>query len=145
MGKISCELPDKNPPAEELRDLLTGKKTIAIVGLSDKPERDSNMVAVYLMKHGYKVIPVNPVKEEILGLKSYPDLKSIPEKVDIVDIFRKMDAVPGTVDEALKINPETIWLQLGLAHKVSAEKARAKGINFVQAKCIKVEHDKLFN
>ncbi len=142
--KIVCEMPDGNPADETLRGLLEESRTIAIVGLSDKPERDSYKVAKYLIEKGYRVIPVNPVKQEILGQKSYPDLASIPEPVDIVDVFRKIEAVPGVVQEAIAIHPKAVWLQLGLAHHESAEKVRAAGLQMVQSKCIKVEHAKLF-
>lgn len=139
----SCEFPESNPLEDEIRDILKNSKTIAIVGLSDKPERDSYNVAEYLKDHGYTIIPVNPAKSEILGEKSYPDLASIPGPVDIVDIFRKVDAIPAIVDEAIKIKTKAIWMQLGLAHNKSAQKARDAGIVAVQSKCIKVEHGKL--
>jgi len=144
MTTVSCEMPDRNPPGEEIRNMLMEAKTIAIVGLSENRERDSNIVARYLIDRGYTVIPVNPAKTEILGQKCYPDLKSIPVAVDIVDVFRNIEAVPEIVDEAISIKPRAIWLQLGLAHKVSAERSRENGIVFVQSKCIKIEHGKLF-
>jgi uncharacterized protein len=143
MSSNNCEIPDRNPVSEEIKEILESARTIAIVGLSDKPERDSYKVAFYLKEKGYTIIPVNPAKDEILGEKSYPDLKSIEEKVDIVDVFRKIEAVPEIVNEAIDINPGTIWLQLGLAHRESAEKAESAGIRFVQSKCLKVEHNKL--
>lgn len=139
----SCELPESNPLNDEIRGILEKSKTIAVVGLSDKPERDSYIVAKYLKDHGYKIIPVNPTKPEILGEKSYPDLASIPLPVDIVDIFRKIDAVPGIVEEAIKIKAKVVWMQLGLAHNDSAQKARDAGLIAVQSKCIKIEHEKL--
>ena len=140
--KQSCELPQSNPAENEIRHILEDYKTIAIVGLSDKPERDSYEVAEYLKEHGYTVIPVNPAKSEILGEKSYPDLSSIPRPVEIVDIFRKVEAIPGIVDEAIKIKAKVVWMQLGLAHNESAQNARAAGLSVVQSKCIKVEHAK---
>ena len=139
----TCELPETNPLEGEIKDILEKHKIIAIVGLSDKPERDSYQVAEYLKDHGYTIIPVNPTKTEILGEKSYPDLLSIPGPVDIVDIFRKVDAIPGIVDEAIKIKAKVVWMQLGLAHNKSAQKAKDAGIAAVQSKCIKVEHSKL--
>ncbi len=141
---VSCEMPDGNPLDDDVKRLLENSRTVAVVGLSDKPERDSHRVAKYLQEHGYRVIPVNPAKEEILGEKSYKSLAEIPEPVDIVDIFRKIDAVPGVVDEAISAKAKAVWMQLGLAHHVSAEKARAAGLEVVQAKCIKIEHKKLF-
>ncbi len=139
----NCELPDSNPPSKEIATLLSKSKVIAIVGLSDRPDRASNQVARYLKTHGYKIIPVNPVKDEILGEKCYSSLAAIPEPVDIVDIFRKIDAIPAIVDEAIKISARAIWLQLGLAHHESAEKARQAGLIVVQSKCMKIEHERL--
>jgi len=139
----NCELPDSNPPSEEIRALLLESKVIAIVGLSDKPDRASNRVAAYLKKQGYKVIPVNPVKKEILGDKCYPTLTDIPEPVDIVDIFRKVDAIPAIVDAAIDISAKAVWMQLGLAHHESAEKARQASLIVVQSKCTKIEHERL--
>ena len=139
----NCELPDSNPPSEEIRALLSESKVIAIVGLSDKADRASNKVAVYLKEHGYKIIPVNPMKDEILGDKCYPTLSDIPEPVDIVDIFRKVDVIPSIVDEAINISAKAVWMQLGLAHHESAEKARQAGLVVVQSKCTKIEHERL--
>jgi predicted CoA-binding protein len=141
--KTSCEFPDSNPLDDEIKEILEKSKIIAIVGLSDKPERDSYQVAEYLKNRGYTIIPVNPAKPEILGEKSYPDLASIPVPVDIVDIFRNIDAVPGIVDEAIGIKAKVVWMQLGLAHNASAQKARESGLIAVQSKCMKVEHQKL--
>jgi hypothetical protein len=141
--KNTCEMPDANPPSEEIAELLNSAKTIAVVGLSDNPERDSFRVAKYLKEHGYRVIPVNPGKKEILGETCYPDLASVPERIDVVDIFRTVDAIPGIVDEAIRIGAKAVWMQLGLTHRVSAEKARAAGMKVVQAKCIKIEHTRL--
>jgi predicted CoA-binding protein len=139
----SCEFPESNPPNDAIRRILENSRTIAIVGLSDKPERDSFRVASYLKDHGYTIIPVNPTKMEILGEKAYPDLASIPTQVDVVDIFRKVDAIPGIVDEAIRIQAKVIWMQLGLAHNESARKATEAGLSVVQSKCLKVEHQKL--
>ncbi|MEJ2109418.1 MAG: CoA-binding protein [Acidobacteriota bacterium] len=139
----SCEFPESNPVDSTVREILENSKTVAVVGLSDKPERDSYKVARYLKDHGYSIIPVNPTKTEILGEKSYPDLASIPAPVDIVDVFRKVDAIPGIVDEAIRINAKVVWMQLGLAHNESARKATEAGLTVDQSKCIKVEHQKL--
>lgn len=129
----------------EIKNLLTESKTIAIVGLSDNPERESHRVGEYLIDQGYKVIPVNPQKDMILGVQSYPDLFSIPEPVDIVDVFRKVEAVPGVINEAMNINPKAIWLQLGLTHEESAAKLSIRGIMYIQSKCIMIEHKKHFS
>lgn len=141
--KQSCEFPQSNPLEAEIRDILETSKTIAIVGLSDKPERDSFRVAKYLKDHGYTIIPVNPVQAEILGEKSYPDLASIPVQVDIVDIFRNVEAIPGIVEEAIEIKAKVVWMQRGLAHNESAQKARDAGLVAVQSKCLKIEHERL--
>jgi predicted CoA-binding protein len=139
----TCEFPESNPPDDEIKTIITNSKTIAVVGLSDKPERDSYRVAKYLKENGYEIIPVNPTKPEILGQKSYPDLASIPSPVDIVDIFRNIEAVPGIVEEAIKIKAKVVWMQLGLAHNKSAQKAKDAGLIAVQSKCLKVEHARL--
>ncbi len=141
--KTACEMPDSNPADPEIRRILEEMKTVAIVGLSDNPERDSYKVGAYLKEKGYKIIPVNPGKKEILGEKSYPDIASVPEKIDVVDIFRTVEAIPGIVDEAIRVRAGTVWMQLGLAHRESAEKARAAGLGVVQSKCIKIEHSRI--
>ncbi len=131
-----------------LRSLLTESRTIAVVGLSDKPDRDSNVVGAYLLAKGYRVIPVNPAVPEVLGQRSYPSLKDIPASVhvDIVDVFRKSEAVPEIVAEALALPhpPRAVWLQLTVRDDVSGAKVRARGIAFVQDSCIKVQHQRLF-
>ncbi len=142
-GGEACAMPDGNPPGEEIVKLLQHARTIAVVGLSDKPERDSYEVAHYLKEHGFRVIPVNPAKKSILGETSYPDLSSIPEKIDVVDIFRQVDAIPGIVDEAIKVGAGAVWMQLGLAHAESAKKARDAGLVVVQSKCMKIEHSRM--
>ena len=116
------DAPDGNPPGEEMLAILKGCRTIAVVGLSDRPDRASYRVASYLKEKGYRVIPVNPVKNEIMGEKCYPDLSAIPEPVDIVDIFRDVEAIPGIVEEAIGIKAGAIWMQLGLTHNESARK-----------------------
>lgn len=135
-----CEIPLSNASSQEIVDILKEAKTIAVVGISAKPERDSNRVASYLKSQGYKIIPVNPTLDEVLGEKAYGSLKDIPEKVDVVDIFRKPEAIPGVVDEAIGIGAGTVWMQEGLAHNESAGKAREKGMKVVMSKCIKKEH-----
>ncbi|MGV8056849.1 MAG: CoA-binding protein [Smithellaceae bacterium] len=139
----NCDVPDGNPPVKEIRTLLRGCRTIAVVGLSDRPDRDSHRVASYLKKKGYRIIPVNPVKTKIMGEKCYPNLSAIPEPVDIVNIFRAVEAIPGIVEEAIMIKAGTIWMQLGLTHNESARKARSTGICVVQNRCLMVEHKKL--
>ena len=109
---------------------LKESKTIAVVGLSPNPDRDSNRVALYLQQVGYRVIPVNPMVDEVLGEKSYPDLKSIPEdiEIDMVDVFRRSELVPPVVDEAIELGVKFIWMQDGVVHEEAAKKAEAAGI-----------------
>ncbi len=129
---------------EEIKQLLTEVKRIAIVGLSDKPERDSYHVAEYLLRHGYEVIPVNPMIDEVLGLKSYKSLKEIPEQVDVVDVFRKSDQVLPVAKEAVEIGAKVLWLQLDVINKEAANYAEEHGLKVVMDKCIKIEHSRLF-
>ena len=143
MAEAGCEFPAYNPPTAEIREILEQSKVVAMVGLSSRSERDSNQVARYLMDHGFTVVPVNPREEQILGQRCYPDLKSIPSDVDIVDIFRKVEFIPAIVDEAIEKKARVVWMQLGLAHNVSADKAREAGLAVVMSKCIKIEHARL--
>jgi predicted CoA-binding protein len=124
-----------------MRRLLSDAKTVAVVGLSENPARDSHRIAAYLQDHGYRVIPVNPkLHGEVLGEKAYPDLASVPVAIDIVDVFRKPEAIPGIVDDAIAVKAKAVWMQLGLAHNAAAEKARAAGLEVVMSKCIMVQH-----
>jgi hypothetical protein len=129
----------------ELREVLGRARTIAVVGLSDKPDRDSNEVARYLQSQGYRVVPVNPVLTEVLGEKSYPSLSAIPPdtKVDIVDVFRRSDQVPPIVDEAIARGDPVVWMQLGVEHPAAAAKARAAGLTVFENLCIMVQHRRL--
>ena len=107
---------------------LRNTKTIAVVGLSDNPDRDSYRVSRYMQNHGYRIIPVNPTIEETLGERSYPDLKSIPEPIDMVNLFRRSELVPPVVDEAIVVGVKYIWMQDGVINPESAAKAEAAGI-----------------
>ncbi len=140
---IECKLADGPGVDRDVRNILCSAKTIAVVGISPKEENPSHNVAKYLLKQGFRVIGVNPACDEILGIKCYPDLKSIPEHVDVVDIFRKLDAIPGIVDEAIAIGAGAVWMQLGLEHEESAQKARRAGLGVVMNKCTKIEHSRL--
>ena len=111
-----------------IEEQLTRSKTIAVVGLSPNLERDSHRVAKYLKEQGYRIIPVNPTVDEVLGEKSYPDLNSVPEPVDMVDIFRRSETVPPVVDEAIEIGAKYIWMQDGVVHEKAAKKAEEAGI-----------------
>ena len=122
---------------------IFGLKTIAVVGISDNPERPSNFVAKFLEEHGYQIIPVNPNLSEWDGKKCYPDLMSIPVKVDIVDIFRRPEAIPPIVDEAIAIKAKVVWMQEGIVNEEAAAKARSAGIEVVMDKCMKKEYVRL--
>ena len=110
---------------------LRNSKTIAVVGLSVNPDRDSHRVSKYMQSQGYRIIPVNPMIEEVLGEKSYPDLKSVPETIDMVDVFRRSELVPPVVDEAIEVGVKYIWLQDGVINEESKAKAEAAGIPVV--------------
>src|SRR3989338_1545615 len=125
---------------EKIRNILLKSKNIAIVGLSADAKRPSNMVARYLKDHGYKIIPVNPSATEILSEKCYPDLKSVPERVDIVNVFRNSADVPPIVADAIDINAKCIWLQLGVSNVAAEAAAEQRGIIVISNKCIKIEH-----
>lgn len=140
---LECKV-EFGPPPEEVKNILGGAKTIAVVGVSSKEESPSNQVAKYLIAKGFRVIGVNPKLDEVLGVKCYPDLKSIPEHVDLVDIFRKVDAIPAIVDEAIEIGAGAVWMQLGLEHEESARKARRAGLGVVMNRCTKIEHSRIF-
>lgn len=125
---------------DEIKEILTNYNTIAIVGISDKPERDSYIVAKYLLSKGYKIIPVNPNIDSIFGLKAYPDLLSVPDEIDIVDIFRRPEFVDEIVEQAIQKKAKVIWMQLGVVNEKAADKAKGAGLKVVMNKCIKVEH-----
>lgn len=126
-----------------IEEILKKSKTIAIVGLSDKPDRPSYGVASYLLEHGYEIFPINPNISEWRGLKVHNSLNEITEKIDIVDIFRKSEDVLSVVQDAIAIRAKTVWMQLGVINEPAAELARKVGLNVVMDKCIKIEHAKL--
>lgn len=127
-----------------IADLLRNAKTIAVVGLSDKPMRPSYGVSQYMQRTGYRIIPVNPnCDKEVLGEKAYCRLEDIPEPVDIVNVFRRSEYVPEIVDSAIRIGAKGVWMQEGVEHAAAAEKARAAGLEVVQDRCILKEHRRL--
>ena len=136
----SCEFPQQNPTSDEIKQLLAKTKTIAVVGLSDKADRDSHRVAAYMQQQGYRIIPVNPAIQETLGEKAYATLKEVPVVVDMVDVFRKADAIPAIVADAIAIKAQSVWLQEGIVHNAAAEAARTAGLAVVQNKCLLKEH-----
>ena len=127
--------------ASDIENILATSRTVAVVGLSPKPHRDSYEVAEYMQRQGWRIIPVNPAAQvtEILGEKVYATLTEAAkhEQIDVVDVFRKSEDVPPVADEAIAIGAKALWLQLGIEHAASADKARAKGMIVVQNKCLR--------
>ena len=136
----------------QIKEILTKYKIVAVVGLSKEPEKDSHKVSVYLKQQGYRIIPVNPFADEVLDEKSYPSLLDIPaelaKSIELIDIFRRTEDVPPIVDQAIKLKklydkPFVVWMQLGIVNEQEAEKARQAGLVVVMDKCLMVEHHKL--
>lgn len=125
------------------QEILKTYHTIAVVGLSNDPMRASLSVAKYMQDHGYRIIPVNPDETEALGEKAYPDLASVPEPVEIVDIFRRSDQISSVVDEAIAIGAKVIWMQLGIENEEAAAKARAAGLEVLEDTCIRTAHRRM--
>ena len=123
----------------DIDKILESCKTVAVVGLSPRPERESNAVAAYLQGMGYRIIPVNPAASEILGETCYPNLASIPEPVDVVDIFRRSEEVPAIVADAIRINAKAVWMQKGVISEEGASAARAAGLMVVMDECMECE------
>jgi uncharacterized protein len=123
-----------------IRSILHSARTIAIVGLSPNVLRPSNFVGFYLQRHGYRIVPVNPRESEILGEKSYASLSDIPFPVDVVDVFRAPEAVPGIAREAVEIGAKALWLQFGVISPEGADLARTAGLDVVMDRCMKIEH-----
>ena len=115
-----------------LKQLLTDLRTIAVVGISTNPGKDSHMVAAYLKKHGYRIIPVNPAADEVLGEKSYPDLRSIPEPVDMVDVFRRPEFLPEIAEQAVAIHAKVLWMQKGISNEQAARIATQGGLTVIE-------------
>jgi predicted CoA-binding protein len=127
-----------------LRRILGEHRIIAVVGLSADWYRPSYFAAKYMMEHGYRVIPVNPQYKEVLGMKCYASLRDIPEKVDLVDVFRKTSDVMPIAEDAIAIGARVLWQQIGVKNAEAAEKARAAGLEAVMDRCVKIEHGRLF-
>jgi len=121
------------------RDILRRYRTIAVVGATNDLEKPSGYVPAYLKEHGYRIIPVNPTETEVLGEKSYPDLASVPERIEVVDIFRHSEDVPPVVDEAIGAGAKAVWMQLGIVNEEAAAVARAAGLEVVMDRCMKTE------
>lgn len=128
---------------EMMKEILLSTKIIATVGLSSNPEKESYSVAQYLKNQGYHVIPVNPTATEILDSTSYPNLESVPEKIDVVQVFRKPEDVPPVVESAIKIGAKVVWMQEGIVNEEAAQKARTAGLQVVMDACMRATHERL--
>jgi len=127
----------------KIPELLKSAHTIAVVGLSSDPKRPSNGVSAYMQRAGYRIIPVNPNETAVLGEKAYARLEDVPEKIDIVDVFRRPEAVPEVVESAIRIGARAVWMQEGVVNEAAANQARAAGLDVVMDRCILKEHRKL--
>jgi predicted CoA-binding protein len=130
--------------SEKTRRILRRYRVIAVVGLSAQWHRPSYFAAKYLQEHGYRVIPVNPTYDTILGEKCYKRLSDIPDKVDVVDCFRKSSEIPAIADEAIKIGAKVLWMQLGVENAEARAKAEAAGLEVIENRCMKIEHGRFF-
>ena len=128
---------------KEMKEILLSIKTIASVGLSSSDEKESYWIVSYLKEQGYRIIPVNPKATEILGEKVYASLSDIPDKVDVVQVFRKSEDVPPVVDEAIKIGAKVVWMQEGIVNEEAAQKAREAGLQVVMNACMRMTHRRL--
>jgi len=126
----------------EITEILKNYRAVAVVGLSSDPSRPSYRVAQYLQEHGYRIVPVNPGCQEILGERCYAGLRDIPFPVEVVDIFRKVEAIPGIVEDAIAVGARVVWMQQGLEEPLSARQARQAGLQVVMDRCMKIEHDR---
>ncbi len=126
-----------------LQQILAASRTLAVVGLSAQWHRPSYFAAKYMQDHGYRVIPVNPRYTEVLGEVSYPNLRSIPEPVDLVDCFRKSEEIPALADDAIAIGAKVLWMQLGIESDEAAQRALAAGLDVVMNRCVKIEHARI--
>lgn len=130
------------PSADPVLDILAKYKTIAVVGLSSNPARPSYAVTEYMQSAGYHIVPVNPNEREVLSEQSYASLEEVPQKIEIVDIFRRPEEVAPVVDAAIRAGAKVVWMQLGIANEAAAKKAQAAGLTVVMDACILVEHKK---
>lgn len=126
-----------------IRDVLTRKPRVAMIGASSKPEKASHEVLAYLVDHGFEVVPVNPKEEEILGLRCYPSLEEVPGEVEVVDVFRKPEALGPIAEAAIRKGARVLWMQLGIVNEEAAQRAREAGLDVVMDHCMKQEHARL--
>lgn len=127
-----------------LGGLAREPRTFAVVGLSDDPTRPSNSVSAYMQRHGYRILPVNPACAHVLGERCYPSLADLPERPDVVDVFRLPRYIPAIVDEMIDLGFQNLWVQLGIINEAAAIKAQAAGISVVMDRCVLIEHARLF-
>jgi len=143
---MECEFPTINADTQTIKNIFKEVKTIAVVGLSPNPSKDSHRVAAYLQSVGYKIIPIYPKEETILGEKVYKSLEDVPEKIDMIDIFRKPAAVLPIVEIAIKRDDvKVVWMQAGIVNNEAAKKAEEAGMTVVQSRCAMVDHRNLFS
>ena len=135
--------PALQPSDQQIKDLLRGAHTIAVVGLSSSRFRASYGVSQYMQSAGYRIIPVNPNEREVLGEKAYARLEDVPEKIDVVDVFRRSEFVPEIVDAAIRVGVRAIWMQEGVSDEAAAERARDAGLFVIMDACILKEHRRL--
>lgn len=133
-----------NPGDEEIRSLLAEPRTFAVVGCSPDPGRDSHEIADLLLRRGHHVVPVRPGTDEILGQRTFPDLRSVPVPIDVVDVFRRPEHVPAIVEDAIAVGARALWLQLGVVHEEAALRARDAGLLVVMDRCPAIELRRLF-
>lgn len=128
---------------EAIREVLETYKTVAVVGCSRDPAKDAHTVPRFLQEHGYRVVPVNPFADEILGETAYPSLKDVPFSIDIVDVFRPSDQVGPVVEDALETDAKVVWMQLGIRNEEAARRAREAGLQVFQDRCMRIEVNRL--
>jgi uncharacterized protein len=141
-GDALKRAPTTDATTDVIFEILKEYKTIAVVGLSSNPMRPSHGVTEYMQSEGYRIIPVNPNETEVLGEKSYARLEDVPEKIDIVNVFRRAEEVPPVVESAIRMGAKVVWMQSGIANDEAAEKARAAGLVAIEDACIFVEHQR---
>ena len=136
-------MPHQNPSPDEIRQILADTKVIAVVGLSDNPARPSFEVASYLQQHGYRILPINPNVSQVLGELAYARLTDAPKPIDVVEIFRRSEAVPEIIEQAIAIGARVIWMQDGVVHEAAAASARQAGLQVVMDRCMLRDHQHL--
>ena len=131
------------PSEQEIKAILGSARTVAVVGLSSKPDRHSNQVARYLQRSGYRIIPVNPKENEVLGEKAYPSLLDVPEKIDAVDVFRRAEATPEVARQAVQVGAKVLWLQSGIVNEEARRIAEEAGVDVIMGVCMQQAHQRL--